>query len=198
MKQLLCSLLFIFCSALAFSQEESMKKLPYHQIPDYPEVFESGNVAARMVDGLGYRYYWVTKDLRQEDLDYKPSEDGRSTKETLDHLFGLSKMIMNTTLKKANSRGEEKEMTWEEKRAATLNNFKTASDHLKGKTSEDLQALDIIFKRGDQESRVPFWNLLNGPIADAIYHCGQIVAFRRASGNPQHPGVNVFMGKTKE
>ena len=108
-------------------------------------------------------------------------------------------MIKNAAMNEPNIRGEEEEeMTWEEKRAKTLLNIKAASDELKGKSAEELNTLKIIFKRGEQESTFPLWNLLNGPIADAIYHCGQIVAFRRASGNPQDPGVSVFSGKTRE
>ena len=42
----------------------------------------------------------------------------------------------------------------------------------------------------------PFWNMINGPISDAIWHSGQVVANRRASGNPINPKVNVFIGKT--
>lgn len=36
--------------------------------------------------------------------------------------------------------------------------------------------------------------LINGPITDAIYHTGQVVSFRRTSGNPIPKGVNVFLG----
>jgi len=36
--------------------------------------------------------------------------------------------------------------------------------------------------------------LLNGPIADALTHVGQVISFRRTSGNPIPKGVNVFMG----
>jgi hypothetical protein len=42
----------------------------------------------------------------------------------------------------------------------------------------------------------PFWNQINGPISDALWHCGQVVMNRRASGNPLQLGVNVFVGKT--
>ena len=38
------------------------------------------------------------------------------------------------------------------------------------------------------------YNLFHGPISDALYHTGQIVVFRRASGNPIPKGVNHFMG----
>ena len=46
-----------------------------------------------------------------------------------------------------------------------------------------------------EEVVTPFWNLINGPFSDIIYHTGQVVAFRRISGNPINPGVNVFVGQ---
>jgi hypothetical protein len=52
----------------------------------------------------------------------------------------------------------------------------------------------VIFDRQGKESRFPIWNLLNGPIEDLVYHTGQIVSFRRTTGNPIPKGVNVFMG----
>jgi hypothetical protein len=36
----------------------------------------------------------------------------------------------------------------------------------------------------------PFWHLINGPMADALTHTGQISSFRRLAGNPaprSHP-----------
>lgn len=175
-------------------------EIPYYEIPAYPESMETGTVAARMVDGLGYRYYWASKDLRTEDLAYKPSDDARSAGETLDHLYGLSQMILNAALKEPNIRPREEEeaLDWEAKRAKTLQNFKQTADIFRQVKGKSLAEHEIIFQRGDNQSTVSFWNLINGPIADAIYHTGQIVSFRRASGNPIHPGVNVFMGKTKE
>jgi hypothetical protein len=156
----------------------------YHQIPDYPDAYTAENVAARMIDGLGYRYYWASKGLRTEDLNYKPSEDSRTTQETIDHIYGLSRFILS-----APRSTSKEEMTFEEKREQTLRNFQLASNRLKeGKEA----SMD------DYVPDFPFWNLINGPIADAIYHTGQVVAFRRASGNPIHPGVSMFSGKTME
>jgi len=172
---------------------------PFHQIPDYPSSYEPQNVAARMVDGLGYRYHWVTKGLRPVDLAYQPGETNKTVAETLEHLYGLSLTIKNAVLAAPNVRPIEwPEHTFEERRLATLDNLKQASDLLKAASPEDIENFKVIFQRGENVSEFPFWNLLNGPIADAIYHCGQIVAFRRASGNPQQTGVNVFSGKTKE
>jgi len=80
----------------------------------------------------------------------------------------------------------------------TLQNLKAASDILWNSTDEQLDDYKIIFQRGDKVSEFPFWHHLNGPIADALWHCGQIVSFRRASGNPIDNRVNVFMGKVRE
>jgi hypothetical protein len=54
--------------------------------------------------------------------------------------------------------------------------------------------MSIIFDRKGKISNFPIWNLMNGPLEDAIYHTGQIVSFRRTAGNPIPKGVNVFLG----
>lgn len=41
----------------------------------------------------------------------------------------------------------------------------------------------------------PLWILINGPLADALWHSGQVATLRRAAGNPMPKGVNVFLGK---
>ncbi|MEM9918705.1 MAG: hypothetical protein AAF990_11440 [Bacteroidota bacterium] len=188
-------------SQLLLAQDTSQMSttLPYHQIPDYPADYSNVNVAARLIDGLGYRYYWATEGLRSEDLDYRPSEDSRSSGQTIAHVHGLSETILNTLLQKPNIRPVEPiDRTFEQQRQLTLENLKKASDLLRATAPEDLSNFNLIFQRGERKAEFPFWHLINGPIADAIYHAGQIVAYRRASGNPMNPMVNVFMGKTKE
>jgi hypothetical protein len=76
------------------------EQLPYYEIPEYPESYTAGTVAARAIDGLGFRFYWATEGLRMEDLDFKPNDDGRSSMETIEHIYGLSKVIVNATLKR--------------------------------------------------------------------------------------------------
>jgi len=178
------------------AQNNDGEKLPYYEIPEYPEEYNQGTVAARIVDGLGFRYYWATEGLRDQDLKFKPSEDARTTQETIDHLYGLSRVIVNSTLKQPNTRTEEPEMTFAEKRKKTLENFKTAADILR--SSEDLSAYSIVFNRDNNSSEFPFWNQLNGPILDAAWHCGQVVSFRRSSGNPFNSKASVFRGKIRE
>lgn len=173
--------------------------LHYESIPDYPDTVTQGLLLARMLDGLGYRYYWATNSLTQTDLDYNISEDSRPALETLEHLQGLSKTILNMFEGKANIRPQppKDSISWEQQRANTLNNIKTASDIARSLNDTQVSDLKIVFKRGDNESSFPLWNAINGPIADAIYHVGQIVSYRRASGNPLDPRVNVFMGKNR-
>jgi len=172
------------------------RHLPFYQIPEYPASYSAPNVLARTIDGLGYRYHWATKGLTETDLSFRPSEDGRSAAETLDHLHGLALFITNSITGNPNVRPRPAAPeAWPDKRKETLNNLKKASDILKEMDSID--GLKIQFQRGENISEISLWHLFNGPLADALYHVGQIVVFRRTSGNPMHPGVNVFMGKTE-
>ena len=79
---------FIFLFAILFSMsmtsQEANNELPYYQIPDYPESYTAGTVAARMVDGLGFRYYWATEGLNEEDLAFKPNDEARASSETIE------------------------------------------------------------------------------------------------------------------
>ena len=143
-----------------------------------------------MVDGLGFRYYWATEGLTQSDLNFKPNEEARTTEETIDHILGLSQVILNATLNVANGAKQPK-MTFTEKRRKTLLNLQEASNILR--ESKDISTYKMIF--GEKE--YPFWNAINGPIADAIWHVGQVVSFRRSSGNPFPKGVSVLKGIKK-
>ena len=82
----------------------------------------------------------------------------------------------------------------DELRIITLNNLSKASELFSSYNENELNELNIIFERGGKLSKFPIWNLINGPIADALYHTGQVVSFRRTSGNPIPKGVNVFLG----
>ena len=189
-------LYFIIICVLSLSSLEAQNKvqdaLPYYELPEAAQNYTAGTVASRLVDGLGFRFYWASKDLNNEDLNFKPSEDARTTSETIDHILNLSYVILNSTLKQPNTKNDFSELSYEAKREQTLINLKAASDILK--SSDDIAQFEIIFG----ESKVPFWNNINGPIADAIWHCGQIASYRRSSGNPINPNINHFSGTVKE
>lgn len=177
----------------------AQEQLPLHEIPKAPDDISSANVISRMVQGLGYRYYWATKDLSETDLSYRPSKEASSSFETLEHIYGLAQVIRNTALSQASERpliNVPKEYT--ALRAQTLAYLAEANQLFLNKSEAEVAQMEVIFQRGEQQSSFPIWNLLNGPLADAIYHTGQVVSFRRSSGNPIQKGVNVFIGKTKE
>jgi len=196
MKNKFLSTLILFIVCIMTKAQEPVSDLPYHQIPDAPEAYSQGSIAARMVDGLGFRYYWATEGLRAEDLQFRPGTDSRTTEETIDHILGLSNVILNSALHKANEGMDTSGFNFEQKRRMTLENLKTAADIFR--KSNDLSEFTVVFKRQDGSSEFPFWNQINGPISDAIWHCGQVVSFRRSSGNPFNSKASVFMGKLRD
>ena len=197
-KKPIVSTLVLFLSLFLSNPMSAQEELPYREIPDYPEDYSPGNVAARMIDGLGFRYYWATEGLTQKDLEYKPSKDGRASIETLRHIHGMSKMILNAADATPNvSLENPPQLSFKELRKETLLNLKAASTKMLGKQAKDFEATGVVFQRGDQESKYPYWNLINGMLSDCIYHAGQITLMRRASGNPIHPKVSMFNGKLR-
>lgn len=180
----------VCCLCLFFnvsqSQESSLKS-----IAETESMFNSGNIAARMVEGLGFRYYWATEGLRSEDLEFAPTAQGRNSRETVDHLYTLTRFLLSALEKEVFDAGKANEMTFEQVRAETLENLEKSVSILKRSKDADFADYIIKFANGSQ---MPFWNAINGPIADAIYHTGQVVLMRRMSGNPIPEGVNVLVG----
>lgn len=171
----------------------------FKDISKYPTEINNGNIISRMINGLGYRYYWATEKLKENDLIYRPSKNAYSTKETMVHIFTLSKTVYNTTLSKINERPDiDIPGDYESIRNETLQFLEKASKNFSNLNSEELDQMKIMFNRGGTIKSFPIWNLLNGPIADAIYHTGQIVSFRRTTGNPIDSSVNVFMGSYRQ
>lgn len=191
MKQSFLAIIF----TVLMTQSNAQDKLPYDQIPDAPASYTAGSVVSRMIDGLGFRYYWATEGLRTEDLQYRPSKMARTSQETLDHILGLSQVVLNSALGVPNGKPQP-EMTFEQKRKKTLLNLQKASAIFE--KAEDLSKFSIVFGSGDKKTEFPFWNQINGPISDALWHVGQIVSFRRASGNPFPKGVSVLRGTRTE
>ncbi|UII77888.1 hypothetical protein LV716_08985 [Flagellimonas sp. HMM57] len=173
-------------------------KLPYDEIPEYPENYDSGNIMTRMIDGLGFRYYWATEGLTQKDLDYKPSKESRSVLETLQHICSMSEMILNAPQAKPNIQKDFTVYSYDELRKMTLENLKGASNLMAGKQAKDFEDFQVIFQQGEKQTPFPYWNLINGMLSDCIYHAGQITMMRRVSGNPINPNISVFTGKVRK
>ncbi|WP_425391291.1 DinB family protein [Ekhidna sp.] len=165
----------------------------YYQIPDYPEEYNAGTVVARMVDGLGFRYYWGTEGLTADDLNFRPSEGARNVEETINHILSLTQILVNAVNEKPFEGVKVEGLSFEEKRDLTLENIRQASETLKNADGEDLARYNMEFPSVE----FPFWNLINGPIADAINHVGQIITFRRTNGNPINQNISVLQGRVR-
>lgn len=172
--------------------------LPYREIPDYSSAYTAGTVAARVLDGLGFRYYWATEGLRPEDLQFQANKDGRTTLETITHIHDLSLTIINAAKSFPNDNTIPRPtLSFEEMRKKTLENVREASEILKKASDLQVSQLKVIFKNDKGTTEFPFWNELNGPIADALWHTGQVVSYRRGSGNPFNAKASVFTGKLR-
>lgn len=193
MKSIYFSAFVVICSVVS---SRSQEQLPYYEIQEAPDHYSAGTVVSRLIDGVGFRYYWATEGLRAVDLAFKPSEEARTSRETLEHIYGLCNMVLNSALKQPNGREDVSGLEFAELRKKTLQNLKKASDIFR--KNDDISDFKILYKRGDETTEIPFWNQLNGPIADALWHIGQVVSHRRTSGNPFTSNVSVFSGKVRQ
>jgi hypothetical protein len=167
-----------------------MVELPYRSIPDPPEEVTATSVLARLVDGLGFRYRWATEGLRGEDYEYRPSPDSMSVRELLKHIHGLVSWTLQGLCGEAQPAPESPSL--QEIRGLTLEKIERMSKLLAGMSPERLSSCRIRTRGGEY----PFWNMVNGPLSDALTHVGQINSWRRLNGNPV-PGHNVFLGEPR-
>lgn len=169
----------------------------YSTIPAAPGSYNSGNVVARMLHGAGFRYYWATEDITQEALAYQPSADGRNTLETIRHICDLTEGIVHVAKGKIiEPPFDLSDLNYEQLRSKTLENIATSAECF-SLMGNDLEDTEMLLKSGNEIRRFPLWNVINGPISDAIYHIGQVVSFRRSAGNPVNPNINPFLGIVK-
>ena len=197
MKKLFYLSFFLYFSIMLKAQDLSMDKLsdlPYMAIEHTPEDYSGNSVLMRMIDGLGYRYYWGTEGLRTEDLAYEPGNDGASSEDLIKHIHGLSEVIYNTVAQIPTERGDTDDFTFIDYRTKTLENIKAASEILRTNKELNLEDCQIKFKRGENVSSSPFWYLMNGPLADAIYHTGQNRFLPPYNGESNESAGQCFFG----
>lgn len=186
-------LLALLCISFSVKGQE----LPYRNIPKAADKFTAGSLMSRMVDGLGFRFYWATEALQFDDITFRPSEEARSIEETVDHIYGLTLLIVNAVMEQPTVYPIDiSKLSFEQKRSRILSFLETASKSLLICSEEDFKRFNMVTKApGGQSSSLPFWNVENGPLADALWHTGQIVSLRRMAGNPFNSKVNVLTGQ---
>ncbi|MHC4846260.1 MAG: DinB family protein [Planctomycetota bacterium] len=166
-----------------------MADLPYTRLPDVPAEPGARTVMVRLVDGLGFRYRWATEGLSDIDPDFRPGEGSMSVRELLDHVAELVHWVIEQMGFEAEPPGTDPDAV----RRRTLLDIVAIREHLLDMDDAALAAITVVGRR-DTGS---FWHLVNGPLADALTHVGQINAWRRLAGNPP-PRANVFMGRPPE
>lgn len=192
MNKLLFTIIIILSAMEGFSQQiESSEDIPFREVPDYPDKFTAGTVSARVLDGLGFRFYWATEGLRKTDLDYRPGEEVRSIGETIEHIYSMTVLNYNAVFQSKVKADLEDVF---EMRTKALLLIEEMRNKLAESTDEELEGYNLRFRNG---SELPFWNLLNGPISDSVWHCGQIVSFRRSAGNPISGNISFMRGSVR-
>jgi len=154
----------------------------YYRIPTYPDHVSATSVLTRLLDGLGFRFYWATEGLRAEDYAFRPAKDTMNIEELVTHVWELMNWVSSSALNKPYEEPKDGPAA----RGEALRIIHDLRETMLSMSEGDLGKLHIRDK--------PFWNLINGPFSDALTHTGQINSFRRLAGNPV-AGANVFLGE---
>lgn len=163
------------------------QKLPFEDISKTPNELTATNTLLRMVEGLAFRYRWATENLSEDDIKFRPHPGSMSIEEVNYHIFDL----VDSTFRVFGGEKQNKDSlySFQQIRTKSLLVLENLSERLKKMSDESLLEIEKKTSR-----KLPFWYWINGPLADALTHVGQITSWRRIAGNPQLKGVNVFIG----
>lgn len=167
-----------------------LSDLPYYRIPEHPKGCTPHSILLRVIDGLGFRYYWATEGLEDSEYEFRPGSDCRNMKELLQHIHDQVISIYASLGGKKST--PSLDLTPCEIRKSTLQTIYESRKKLEKMGSVKLVNCTIYSSFYDKE--FPIWNIINGPICDVLTHIGQLVSWRRLAGNPIH-GANVFLGE---
>ena len=166
---------------------ENHQELPFEDISKTPTELTATNTILRMVEGLAFRYRWATENLSEENIKFRPHSTSMSIEEVNSHIFDLVDSIFRVF--GGEKQNKETLNSFHEIRKANLFLLKKLVNLLREMNDSELAEMEKNTSR-----KLPFWYWINGPLADALTHVGQITSWRRISGNPQLKGVNVFIG----
>ena len=155
----------------------------FRSLAQYPSREDANGVFMRLVDGLGHRFTWATEGLRPEDYEFTPGAGCKTIGGLIEHVWGLINWVHGVM--GAEGKPGAKPEGPAEMRAQALELLLSLRSRLEAMSQHDLFATKI--------RDVPVWHVINGPLADALTHTGQISSFRRLTGNVI-PAHNVFMG----
>ncbi|MDB9990230.1 hypothetical protein OAD79_02155 [Flavobacteriales bacterium] len=163
------------------------QELPFEDISKTPTELTATNTLLRVVEGLAFRYRWATENLREENIKFRPHSTSMSIEEVNSHIFDL--VDSTFTVFGGEKQNRDAQNSFQQIRKKSLFILQDLSERLKEMSDKDLSEIEKNTSR-----KLPFWYWINGPLADALTHVGQITSWRRIAGNPQLKGVNVFIG----
>jgi hypothetical protein len=163
------------------------QELPFEDISKTPVELTATNTLLRVVEGLAFRYRWATENLSEENIKFRPHPTSMNIEEVNAHIFDL----VDSTYRVFGGEKQNKDSlnSFQQIRKKSLLVLADLSERLKEMSDEDFSEIEKNTSR-----KLPFWYWINGPLADALTHVGQITSWRRIAGNPQLKGVNVFIG----
>jgi hypothetical protein len=178
----------------AAAEEERVMPAPsfdFRSLPPGPETVTGSAVLVRMVEGIGFRFFWATEGLRESDLSFRPTPETMSIADLAGHVLDLVAWVaLSAGAIPAGPREPERPLPFPEARQRVLEVLSLLRARFAGMSDEEIGTIRI----GSRAGPVPWPHLVNGPLADALTHVGQINVLRRASGNPV-PKANVFLGR---
>jgi len=153
----------------------------FYEIPEYPDEVSGTSVLVRLLDGLGFRFRWSTEGLGEEDYKFRPAHDCMNVEELVRHVWRLVHWVCQSTMSERFKKQDDISLV----RRSVLEMTHALREALLSMSDEELAAIQI--------RELPFWHIVNGPLADALTHVGQINSFRRLAGNPTLK-ASMFLG----
>jgi len=152
----------------------------YQTLPSPPKKISNGAIIARLIDGLGFRFFTATDNLTENEFDFRPVEGSMNMTELLKHMYHVLKWGQLAFDSKAIKRDDLN--SFEDYRNEILKSCENFRNRVLEMSDEEISKVSIYRKRND--THYSFWYIINGPIADVLTHVGQIASWRRMAGNP--------------
>lgn len=160
----------------------------FDDISDLPADLTSAKIIMRMTDALAFRYRWATHNIPQSIADFAPSPACMTLNQLLQHIYKLSNWTRGffTANPDANNNFDQNQASLAELVTQTLNALASLHNHLEKTTDTQLAKIT-------DSDNTPLLYMINGPIADALTHTGQIITWRKLANSPP-PSPNYFRG----
>jgi hypothetical protein len=152
---------------------EDISKCEYNE-------FSGKHVLLRLVEGIGYRFNRCMHDVETEHQDYKPTQGHMTIGELTGH---IGRLILNVLKVYSDTHAQEKDELTSQDVLELLEQLHIA---VKEKETEELDNLCA--------EKTELFYSINGPLADALTHIGQINTYKRML-SIQSPKGSYYTGK---